>query len=53
LKGGNKSYRLNKFEIIIGGEENLIVRVDKGSTNLLYYIKNYNLNDILNKVGTC
>lgn len=33
LKGGNKSRHLNKFEIInIGGKEQLIAPVEKGST---------------------
>lgn len=51
LKGYNKSRRLNKFEIInIGGEEKLIAPVEKGSTNLLYYVKNNELYDILNEI---
>jgi len=51
LKGGNKSRRLNKFEIInIGGEEKLIAPVEKGNTNLLYYVKNDELYDILNEI---
>lgn len=51
LKGGNKSHCLNKFEIInIGGEEKLIAPVEKGSTNLLYYVKNDELYDILNEI---
>jgi len=51
LKGGNKSRRLNKFKIInIGGEEKLIAPVEKGSTNLLYYVKNDELYDILNEI---
>jgi hypothetical protein len=41
FKGGNKSRRLNEFKIInIGGEEKIIAPVEKGSTNLLYYVKN-------------
>jgi len=51
LKDGNKSPRLNKFEIInIGGEEKLIVPVEKGSTCLLYYVKNNELYHILNEI---
>jgi hypothetical protein len=51
LKGGNKSCGLNKFEIInIGGEETLIEPIKKGSTNLLYYVKNDELYDILNEI---
>jgi hypothetical protein len=47
LKGDNKSCHLNKFEIInIGGEEKLIAPLEKGSTNLLYYVKNDELYDI-------
>jgi hypothetical protein len=43
-----KSRHLNKFEIInIGGGEKLITPVKKGSTNLLYYVKNDELYDIL------
>jgi hypothetical protein len=48
LKGGNKSCCLNKFEIInIGGEEKLISPVEKGSTNLLHYVRSDELYDIL------
>jgi hypothetical protein len=51
LKGDNKSRRLNKFEIInIVGEEKLIAPVKKGSTNLLYYVKNDDLYDILSEI---
>jgi hypothetical protein len=51
LKGSNKYRRLNKFEMInIGGEEKLIVPVEKGSTNLLYYVRNDELYDILNAI---
>jgi hypothetical protein len=50
LKGGNISRRLNTFEIInIGGEEKFIAPVEKGSTNLLHYVKNDELYDILNE----
>jgi formyltetrahydrofolate synthetase len=42
---------LNKFEIInIEGEKRLIALVEKGSTNLLYYVKNVELYDILNEI---
>jgi hypothetical protein len=51
LKGGNKSRCLNKFEIInFGEEEKLIASVEKGNTNLLYYIRNDELYDILNEI---
>jgi hypothetical protein len=53
LKGDNKSRRLNKFEIIIiniRGEEKLIAPIEKGSTNILYYVKNYELYHILNEI---
>jgi hypothetical protein len=53
LKGGNKFRGLNKFEIInIGGEETFIEPVEKSSTNLLYYVKNDELYDILNEIHT-
>jgi hypothetical protein len=51
LKGGNKSRRLNKFEIVnIGGWEKLIAPIKKGSTNLLDYVKNEEVYDILNEI---
>jgi hypothetical protein len=51
LKGGNISRRLNKFEIInTGGEKKLIAPVENGSTNLLYYVKNDELYNILNEI---
>ncbi|KAF0769494.1 KRAB-A domain-containing protein 2-like [Aphis craccivora] len=40
LKDSNKYHRLNKFEIInIREEEKLIAPFEKGSSNLLYYVK--------------